>query len=442
MPYPALSRFKPGRLLLVDARSGAVETLADGMYKSLDLSPDGHTLAAQRLARKVQPDPVRPDIDWTFSRAQLVLIDLQKKSPPRVVTPELDVFPETLAWSNDGGKLAYFGWKIGDTTHSGRFRAVDVATGAVAAYPHRGLDLTSERERGLAQKPERVLWVGDRLAMWASESKDGDPTPRFTDREIHRDEVPDDARSDWFLVDRNGAHEKLTGTLRKVSPIPVHADASGFAVLAEGGVWMLAPGQAPERVQVPDGVTLSLTHEDQYTTLTRSFPPSRPFLGRSATGSSIVFVDFRTRTARAVPVQSPNVNPLALSSQEGAILYHDVTAANDAVLLQRGSGAPETMRRLNPHLDAVARTVMRRLDYQVSDENGVHKVAGCMLLPPDYQPGRRYPVIVDVYTGRGAGRCNDTLVGPTRLDAQAMPCRSISLRPRATSISRPACCPT
>ncbi|GFE80264.1 hypothetical protein GCM10011487_22640 [Steroidobacter agaridevorans] len=51
-------------------------------------------------------------------------------------------------------------------------------------------------------------------------------------------------------------------------------------------------------------------------------------------------------------------------------------------------------------LGEVARTTFKPIEYEVNAEIGKRTLEGCMLLPHDYESGRRYPVIVEVYTPR------------------------------------------
>ncbi len=129
-------------------------------------------------------------------------------------------------------------------------------------------------------------------------------------------------------------------------------------------------------------------------------------------------IDLATGAANEIATEGAQADPIAASPQSRAILYRNVTGKDgDAVWLQRAGAPPHRLRALNTNLRDVARTSMARISYEVATASGEKKVDGCVLLPPDYQPGRRYPVIVDVYPGRGAGDCTGPeAIGPTRLD--------------------------
>ena len=73
----------------------------------------------------------------------------------------------------------------------------------------------------------------------------------------------------------------------------------------------------------------------------------------------------------------------------------------------REGGPPQTLARLNTHLDAVAPPGTTLISYTLTDPEGVlaaRQVEACLTLPPDYQQGRRYPVVIEVYpVGIGGG---------------------------------------
>ena len=395
--------FDAGTLYKADARTGALTTVGDGKFLDINVSHDGRYLAALRQAPRSQPDPAKPDLDWIRSRSQLQIFDLVNGGPPRIVAPDRDVYPVTMAWSPIGDRLAFYSWKLGAGVQSGIFSAVDATTGSITPYAHTGLDIASERERGFAQKPERVMWIGDRLALFARENPPGDTTPRLTYREIAGlDTMP--PKADWFLLSANGEHQNLTRPFKSISSIPLYADATSFDVLADGGVWRLEPGKAPSKVSSAIADELSLSDADRYNTLHRAFVPTRSFVATGAGGRKTAFVNFVTGKSFEVASTGKNLDPLATSSAAATVLYHLVDGTQNAVMMQGATGAPILLARLNKHLDDIARTTYKPISYPVHTAVKSGIVTGCVLLPPSYVPGRRYPVIVDVYPSTGA-RC-------------------------------------
>src|SRR5687768_14093715 len=120
-----------------------------------------------------------------------------------VVAPDMEVFPGTLEWANDRNHLAFFAWKNDAAVRDGIFYGLDAATGKLTPYPHAGLDLATERERGWAQRPERVTWIGDRLAVLARALPRDDAPPQFTYRDITGRGPERPPKADWYLLSSN-----------------------------------------------------------------------------------------------------------------------------------------------------------------------------------------------------------------------------------------------
>lgn len=396
-------RWKPGRLYRANARTGALTLLAEGKYESPKVSAGGRYLAALRQGELPPRDPAAPNEDWVRFRHQLVVFDLAHGGAGKAVAAGKDVFPETLAWAPDAERLAFFAWDQGAGVRSGIYHAYDAGTGAVTPYPHRGLDLASERERGFAQKPERAMWVDGRLAVFARAY--GGEAPRLTYRDIVRPGQPGyPGKADWFLLDARGRSENLTAPFAAVSPIPLHADARSIAVLADGDVWRVAPGRAPQNLTeaVPDALHLPMAME--YSTLHRPFSGGAVLEIRDGAEPGFALVDLTAGRVARIASPPGDAEYLAGSVADGAVLFRHAHADGIDLVLARADGRPEVVARLNRHLAGVAKSEWTTLAYEVDVPAGRRQVEGCLLLPPDHRPGRRYPVIVEVYPSRG-GNC-------------------------------------
>ena len=68
--------------------------------------------------------------------------------------------------------------------------------------------------------------------------------------------------------------------------------------------------------------------------------------------------------------------------------------------IARADGALTSLGELNPSLDGIAET--RWLDFHYANAEGARRsqLSGCLLFPPDYRSGHRYPLIVEVYPER------------------------------------------
>ncbi|MGH9644890.1 MAG: alpha/beta hydrolase family protein [Terriglobales bacterium] len=391
--------FLPGRLIQADVKSGQFRVLASGQFDNLKLSPDGRYLAALKQAEMIQPEPNRLATDWLFARSVLMLFNLAKSGEAAAVAPGLEVFPGTLEWAEDADRLALFAWKSGAGVQSGIFYGFDADTGALTPYPHTGLDLASERERGWYQRPERAVWIGDRLALVARATQAGAP-PQFTYRDVtvlgHGIAPP---KADWFLLDANGHSENLTAQFKNVSAVPISATGKQLYLLADGNVWRIEPGQIA--VNLTAKVALPLRH---------SGPPwgsrDEPPFQSAATLETVkdnkaLFVMVDLKSGAVAQVQSPSLHSslMTTSSKAAAVMFREIGENGSALLLSRAQKRTVTLDRYNTFLKQIAKDRWITIHYT---SVGGHDIQSCLLLPPDYKPGSRYPAIVEVYPGRTA----------------------------------------
>ena len=394
-----------GRLYLANARTGHQRLLAEGKYVCLKVSPDGAYLAALRQAKLFTLDPLNA---FVRARSQLVVFDLRAGGPVRVVAPDKDVFPETLAWASDGNRLAFFAWNVGDSAQSGIYYAFDAVSGTVTPFPHRGLDLASERERGLHQKPERVMWVDDRLALLARSY--GGTEPRFTYRSVSRPGMSDyPGKADWFLLDAQGRSENLTEQFKAISPIPIHGDSNTITVLADGAAWRVGPNR--EATNLTAEMADALFHPQTVLWSTRHLPFGAVAILEShdADRPAFMLLDLKTGAVRRIESPVADASVLAVLPASGAALYRYDHVNGMELILKYADGRQVVIDQLNKHLAHVAKTKWITISYKVMSHVGERTLEANVLLPADYRSGQRYPVIVEVYPNRGA-------INPTTLE--------------------------
>lgn len=389
--------WKEGRLYRANARTGTCALIAEGKFESLKLSTDGRYLAGLRQANLLQPDPSKPNVDWVQSRSQLTLFDLHEGGAPKPIAPDKHIFIETLAWAPDQNRLAFFAWNEGESVQSGHFHALDAQTGEVTPYPHRGLDLASERERGFAQKPERVMWVGGRLAMLAR--RHVGETPKLTYRNIR----PRDAgKADWFLLDAQGRAENLTAQFKEISPVPLHADADTLTILADGDVWRVGPAREPQNLTASITPSLSLPNALRYSTLHRPFRKEAILVSEDTGAPGFALIDLEKDKAAFVASPAPDAEFFGGAVKAGAVLFrHDHENGADLVVAHT-DGRKAVVAKLNAHMANVEKTEWTTIKYKVKSHMGEQEVESCVLLPPGYKKGKRYPIIVEIYPNRGA----------------------------------------
>jgi len=390
------SQWLPGRLYKANVRTGKLEVLAEGSYASLAVSADGRYLAALHEASSGQT----PQGDWIWSRTQLVLFDLRQGGAPTVVVPEQEVSKGSLTWALDSNRLAFFAWRSGESVRTGLFQSWDATKKALQTHPHKGLDLASQRERGSMQLPEQPVWLDGGLAVFAR-AHAGTET-RFTYRDIAEPGTPGyPGKADWFLLKAEGPPQILTSAFKEVSASPVHADSSTLTVLADGAIWRLGAKAAP--VNLTPGLSARLTWP-RATIASRflqrvRFSSTAVFEARELDHPTFMLLDLSSGKMACIPFSRATDTAMAVSAEGGAVLFRSNNPNGSNLVVKTTDGRETVVASLNSHLAQVAKTAWRSISYPVHTPQGDRTVRGRLLLPPDYQPGRRYPALVEIYPG-------------------------------------------
>jgi dipeptidyl aminopeptidase/acylaminoacyl peptidase len=395
----------PGRLMVIDMVSGHVRQMASGQFSGLRPSPDGRWLAAVRQSSLPQSTLEQPHLDWTYSRSTLTLFSLAGPPDSREVAPELDVLPSSIEWNPSGKDFAFFASHVGAALQSGDFWIADPATLMTRIVPHIGLSLASQRVRVGPQWPERPVWVGDSLAVFAHSTPDEPGTLAFEDIKSNGVVDPRVAVASipphWFLPAPNSAPMDLTPGMQSVSAFPVIADKSPFIVLGDGRAWRLDPTEPPARL-FPEFPQALFPLSQDYSSLARSNGGGGIVSVQGASGTLAQIVLNDESAFLRLLTTPPESSVLALSNSGTALLQ---TGAGKGAQLarMRAGGTPVTLEKLNPSLDYVAETRWAAFDYANAEGSTRTQLSGCLLLPPDCHRGYKYPLIVEVYPDRPGG---------------------------------------
>jgi dipeptidyl aminopeptidase/acylaminoacyl peptidase len=102
----------------------------------------------------------------------------------------------------------------------------------------------------------------------------------------------------------------------------------------------------------------------------------------------------------------PGSDSIGASSMSRAVLLRSGSGKGSEVALQTASHEYRILQRLNRHPDDVADLEWISFRYKHDVALASEDLQGCLLLPADYEPRRRYPMIVEVYPNR-PGHCAD-----------------------------------
>lgn len=402
---------EPGKLVRANARTGRITVVADGAFADLRVSPDRLHLAALSMSR---PRPTAPGslVEDDPRRYRLTLFDLATNAA-RPLAVGIEFFPYTLIWSPDGRRVAGFGWRRGEGPRQGRFYSIDSATGAVVRYEHRGLDLTSERERGWLQRPERAMFLGDDLAVFARPIPAvEDQAPRLTYRDVGAKGLP---RADWYALSSDGHATNLSAGLSGVSGVPVHSGIGQITVVADDGVYRLRADGSRRRLTPALPGRFRLLMPGTFATRDSVIRPEfgdEAMVAVNGTGSArIVMVDLRAGhegANRVIDAPSADAAPLAGSLASRAVLFRADVDSVSRLLVARQGNAPREIARINAHFADIDLGRWQAVSYEVPQAAGqpATKLESCVLLPPGFDPAVPPPLVVEVYPDVGP-RCGN-----------------------------------
>lgn len=409
---PLADKLEEGMLVRADARSGRTTLVAQGLHVDLKVSPDHRKLAALSVSK---PRPVPPDelVVADPRKHSLVVFDLETNQL-QVMASGVEFSPYSISWSHDSTKIAAFGWEEGETPTEGRFYLVNVADGKVRRYDHGGLDLVSGIERGALQRPERAMFLGDRLLVFARErSRDQNPDTRFTYRDRGTKGL---TRPDWYAISLNDDPENMTKHLEAVSAVPLHSGNLGVVVVSRDGVYRIMAGGGVASLTGRIEGDLAFIPFSSYLTpsifsRSRSLKQALLTVTRKDGHREVLLLgldgEYEGKLA-AMDLPQKSAIPVSGSYRNrAAIFWVDSGPVTSAVLNYLDGARQSTeLASINTHLANVDPGYWRNFSYTIADPDNElpdKLVEGCVLLPLGSNGDGLPPLIVDVYPGVNSG---------------------------------------
>lgn len=126
--------------------------------------------------------------------------------------------------------------------------------------------------------------------------------------------------------------------------------------------------------------------------------------------TAIVFLDARPGSAppETLDTGQEGAHVIDASRAAGSLVATVTAGGATRLLLVRQGQADIELARINAHLDRVRHPEHRQVTYMLNDpENRLapRQTEGCVMLPPDYDAGKSYPLLVDVYPTGTGGTC-------------------------------------
>ena len=379
-----------GDLLLIDAASGEQKVISHGSSHAWQVSPDGKSLVFSRQVSVYLPKPNEPLGFDAASFYGLVTVEFASvDGAPMKVEGDIskDVLQESLRWSPDGKELAFLGYSGGRNKPPELYR-FNAAERKVTAQPLGDLDAVP-----IVRESASLEWTANGELILRAAKVVGKLKPDVT------------TRRDWYLIARDGSAKCLTEAM-KTPPRELWPQdgRQSFVGSAENKIWRINPAE---------GKTEDLTANFGQKVGSIIWPStsnegSDEYRHRNATYSQVVFtlespdtppylLNLTSGKISVIDLPTPKARVMAFSTQTGTGIFY----ASDRNGLHIWRGDVRTSQRTllasaNEFLRGVAEGGFQKFEY--TSLNG-EKLKAWLILPPDYQSGKKYPVLTWVYAG-------------------------------------------
>ena len=397
-----LSKRSQGQLLLIDVSNGKSQVIAAYNTDAWQVAPGGGTVAFARQIGIYTPradEPLRFATTGTFT-VELRRLDGTPVAPDRPLPK--DVLKDSLRWSSDGKEVAFFAFGE-NRANAPRLYRVAAANGHVLE-----IDLGELDAEPVIRLLPQLEWTstGDLLLLAARREKG--QRPGVT------------ARRDWWLVSRDGSKRCLTEKMKSPPPeLWPQEGRAAFVGLAGGpqpsygkpertpgedDVWRIRPKEgAVENLTAKFGQPVSRI---AWPRLTNNGDDEYPETGRTYMRVILEVQKGKSQDDFVLDLKSGEIKPLKKPSEQadlkafdprGSVIYS--AGGKQGTFVWRSdaaTGKAEQLVAANTFLAGIAEGEARPIQY--TSLNG-EKLNGWILLPVGYQPGKRYPVIAEVYAG-------------------------------------------
>ncbi|PCJ90535.1 MAG: hypothetical protein COA50_17045 [Flavobacteriaceae bacterium] len=393
---------KIGHLVRYNIRTNEKSILAKGNFANLYLSPDRKKLMVLTLGPIITPGKGKPYDFQPGGRSTLrnqnalLYFDLQNQEPPNSLTNKLDMVYASVLWSPNSKKVAFMARDVEGAWQDD--------TG-VYIFDVENKNLIRQRadDIDINYRASTVFWLGEDVVVFR---------PQLSDRLVdHYRHGKDGAPSNLWKVSSDSAPLKVASKIK--NPIThLCPQEDRLLAIAGGELWQLNSLKSFEKVTTDNSVALTGFDVD-YLHFNKSSVSQcpvgdnalLPFVATKNGKPVHVYLDREQKTYKVVPGPLAKIHLSAISARNPLLLYKTKDqSGSHFTLITKKTNKPENIFSVNQHRQNIRTGEMQSFSYNVPGDQKNKTLTGWILTPPDYQPGRRYPVMAFVYPGRVFGQ--------------------------------------
>lgn len=350
-----------GQLLVIHVAGNGHNGISGYSFRELQVSPDGQYVAALKQIDVIRPEVGRPLTQGPQQLFRSVVIDKQGSLLAPALSKIQEIQPNSLRWSTNSSSLAVIGRKA---------KGAKLQVFRCVVQSHNCHAVTSEE-----MIPTAVMW-GDR------------------DDLLVRGTMPGSSRADWWIFDSSNHGRNLTAKL-KTSPGSIIKEATegSFIAVADGDMWRLRVGES-------EPLNLTATFEPRVISI--AWPKSEQISARTvilnvrqSSQLELQRLDLASAQLTALTKPNPEATLVEFESRKSTPVFR----ANDRTGTYLWIGSTSVLQT-NQFLNEIAQGEFRRIEYRGLDGQDLK---GWVILPVNYEAGKRYPLVTWVYAGMIVG---------------------------------------
>jgi dipeptidyl aminopeptidase/acylaminoacyl peptidase len=363
------------------------KTLVEANTQEYVLSRDRNWLACLETVNIRQPQAHLPLSFETGERYAVTLIALQDCEQKRLEVSK-DVLANCLCWSPNSEKLAFIGYES-ERNCAPKIYIYNCQNDTVQTWGSKKLNAAPL----IRDSPYLVWTVDGKLLVYATQTEQPQPSPQD--------------RYDWWLTSSDAEEICLTAEMETPPRDLLAATGSkSFVGLAEGNIWRISPeNNSLENITTEleasitaivypgdtrRGDTQVVSTRQEFTKIIISaIEEQTEFYQIDLLASSWKLLEKPAATAK-VAAYEPQTDTIIFTANDntGTRIWSSNNSQNNCIL--------ET----NTFLREIEPGILRQIEYTSLDGETLNAQ---LILPPDYDPERTYPAIVEVYPGWAIG---------------------------------------